>query len=136
MWASGVTAAVLAQGWRPQLVIAGAYLAGALLLGALIIALAGRWRRRAGNDILSPDDQLTHFRSLYERGAISAEEFNRLRETLIGTAPRRPAATAPDPGEIPPGEIQLDEPPKHSPAGDAPPDGSPEAPPSDGIRPA
>jgi hypothetical protein len=124
MWVTGATAAVLAGGgnWKPQILIAGLYFAGALLLGALVIALASRWRRRANDYSLPPDAQLAHFRSLYEQGTISAEEFDRLRTALLGTGGRPPAAANPSTTGIRP-----DKP------GDAPPaNGSP----PDGIKPA
>jgi uncharacterized membrane protein len=59
-------------------------LAAALLVGALIIAWAARWRKRSVSEGVSASDQLAHFRSLYEQGAISQEEFNRLRGLLGG----------------------------------------------------
>jgi hypothetical protein len=127
MWASGATAVLLAEGWRPRVLIAGLYLAGALLLGAILIALAGRWRRRSGDSPPHPDTQLAHFRSLYERGAISAEEFNRLRDALLGHSPRKPAAGPPAPTEAPQGP---------SADGQSANGAPPEAPPPDGIRPA
>src|SRR4051812_20165024 len=54
------------------------YFIGALLFGALVIALVGQWRRRSRTDNLSPVDQLDHFRSLYEQGELSKEEFDSL----------------------------------------------------------
>jgi hypothetical protein len=68
-----------------QLAMTSLYLVAALLAAAFIIALVQRWRRRndAKEDV-SPTAQLAHFRSLYEAGSISAEEFERLRSVLGG----------------------------------------------------
>ena len=85
-----------------QLLVTGLCLAGALLVGALIIAVVSRWRKNSpAREDQAPTAQLAHFRSLYEKGAISQEEFERLR-TLLGPrlresmgipapAPERPA---------------------------------------------
>jgi len=51
---------------------------------AVILALVSRWRRRSAEDRLSPAEQLTQFRSLYEQGLLSQEEFERLRSLLAG----------------------------------------------------
>ena len=114
-------------------------LIGALLVGAFVIYLIDRWRKRraARNDLCDPNDQLSHFRSLYERGAMSAEEFQRLRTLLsgqvVGRAERDPETGAIQKPQVqqPPTGIQPkppgEEPP---PAADAPPT------PPDGIRPA
>jgi len=59
-------------------------LVGALLLCAVVIALTARWRKRLKDDQLSASDQLAEFRSLYLQGAISKEEFERLRAVLGG----------------------------------------------------
>jgi hypothetical protein len=81
---TGRTAAVLGLDWGSSLLVAGLSLAGALLLGALVIALVRRWHREPGLDLLTPNDQLAQYRSLYEQGAISQEEFERLRRLLAG----------------------------------------------------
>jgi hypothetical protein len=80
---TGRTAAVLALDWGSSLLVPGLSLAGALLLGALVIAVVRRWRREPDLDLL-PNDQLAQYRSLYEQGAISQEEFERLRRLLGG----------------------------------------------------
>jgi hypothetical protein len=60
-------------------------LVAALLVAALVIALVKRWQRRLeAEEDCSPNAQLAHFRSLYEAGTISAEEFERLRVLLGG----------------------------------------------------
>ncbi|MFM7149311.1 MAG: SHOCT domain-containing protein [Gemmataceae bacterium] len=63
-------------------------LVGALLAGALVIAWIRRWQK--SDRPLGPNasDQLAEFRSLYEQGAISEEEFKRLR-AILGEELRR-----------------------------------------------
>jgi hypothetical protein len=55
---------------------------GAILLGAAVLAWVDRWRKRTDQDRLSANDQMAHFRQLYERGEISPEEFTRIRALL------------------------------------------------------
>jgi hypothetical protein len=100
----------------------GLLAAGALLLGALAVAVAKRWRR-GGGERLSPSDQLAQFRSLYEQGAMSKEEFERVRALLGGQLRRDLGVTgggqaAPAPPKTPP----------------TPP--TPDGPPPDAVRPA
>jgi hypothetical protein len=78
--AQPLTEAIVA--WDPSLLLAGLLLAGTLLVGAVVIALAGRWRRRPESPMLGPNEQLAHFRLLYEQGALSQEEFDRVRTRL------------------------------------------------------
>ena len=47
-----------------------------------VIALVDRWRRRTQSDTLRPSDQMAQFRTLYERGELSAEEYDRIRGLL------------------------------------------------------
>jgi hypothetical protein len=122
--ATGAMGAILEAGLPFRLLAVGLYLAGALLLAAIVIAAVSRWRKRSGDECLTPADQLAHFHSLYERGALSAEEFQRLRALLTGPTPgavrdsQKGAIRKEAPGESPP------------PAGESP------QPPPDGVRPA
>jgi len=85
--------------WYPHLFVNSLYLVGALLLGAALIAGINRWLRgRGGPGRLSANDQLAQYRSLYRKGAISQEEFERLRSLLggqvreeVSTLARKPA---------------------------------------------
>lgn len=84
---TGTTALALAlwgADWRPPMLTAGLYLAVVLLAAAVILAWLQRWRRRSADDRLGPADQLAQFRSLYEQGLLSQEEFERLRNLLGG----------------------------------------------------
>jgi len=55
----------------------------ALLIGAVVVSFVRRWREVSGRG-LNANEQLAHFRALYERGELSEQEFNRLREVLAG----------------------------------------------------
>jgi hypothetical protein len=110
-------------GWQYNLLTTGLMLAGALLLAAVVIALAGRWRRRSSGEDFNPGDQLTHFRSLYERGEISAEEFQRLRTLLTGPVAQSAGVQKAPEVPKPPGEVP-------------PPTAGTDPPSADGIRPA
>lgn len=106
-----------------QLLVTSLCLVAALLVGALVIALVSRWRRRSEEkEDMSPSAQLAHFRSLYEAGTISQEEFDRLRAVLSGQMRETMGVPAPPP-----------EPPANPPSGqgEQPPDN-----PETGIRPA
>jgi len=76
-------------------------LIGALLAGALVIYLFDRWRKRraARANLCDPNDQLSHFRSLYEKGEMSREEYEQVRSLLA--AQLRQEVRGPDsPSEI------------------------------------
>ena len=104
--------------WDPRLLWATLALAGVVLLGAILITLADRWRKRPAEPPCTTDDQLAEFRSLYERGELSQEEFERIRATLSerlrqelevpagGSPPPQtaspPAPAQPSPAEQPP----------------------------------
>jgi|SRR5262245_2749242 len=68
----------------PQVLIATGLLAGTLFVGAIAIALIDRWRKRMQNETFTTHEQMASFRMLYERGEMSAEEFDRVRKQLLG----------------------------------------------------
>jgi uncharacterized membrane protein len=70
-------------GWRTPVLWTSLILVGVLLVGALLITLVDRWRKRASSRTATPAEQLSHFRRLYDRGELSAEEFERIK-TLLG----------------------------------------------------
>lgn len=81
------------------------YFVGALLVGALVITVVSRWRKKAaGLDRLTEVDQLAHFRTLYEQGELSEEEFNQLRALLGGKIRRKDREVKPKPEPPLPGE--------------------------------
>src|SRR5262245_14998152 len=98
------------------------YLAAALLVGALVIVLVGRWRK--GNSNLSPNasDELAQYRALYEQGAISEEEYKKLR-SLLGGEIRKNLDLAPRPAPPAPAAAERVQPPPT------------DEPPATGIRP-
>ena len=88
MFAAWTTAENVGQLWqgangRGALLWASLPLIGVLLLAALVIYYVDRWRKRgeAGTSE-NPADQLSSFRSLYETGQLSREEFDRIRSRL------------------------------------------------------
>jgi hypothetical protein len=88
MIATGRAVVLLAATWDPSILWTGAYLAGALLIGAVAMEMFRRYLRSERKDRLTASDQLAHFRSLYEEGLISEEEFNSLR-SLLGAEMRQ-----------------------------------------------
>ena len=80
--------------WDPSLLLNSLYLVAILLAGALLIALVNSWRRK-GERRLGASDQLAQYRTLYEEGEISQEEFDRLRSLLGGQIRRQVKESAP-----------------------------------------
>jgi hypothetical protein len=52
-------------------------------VGAAIIFAVNRWLKRPVHDKLSASDQLAQFRTLYERGQLNPEEFEKIRALLM-----------------------------------------------------
>lgn len=90
------------SGWDFPLLWATLPLVGALLLAAAIIAAAKKWRRRSGLERLTATEQLAHFRSLYERGELSEEEYARVRARLGERLKQEMALPAVPAAETPP----------------------------------
>ncbi|HEV3119570.1 MAG TPA: SHOCT domain-containing protein [Gemmataceae bacterium] len=63
------------------LVVAAAFVA-VLALGVIVISLLGRWRKQAPPTDFDPNEQLAQFQELYEKGELSQEEFDKIRERL------------------------------------------------------
>ena len=119
---------------RRQLFWAGMALSGALLLLAMIISGVKHWRRSRPTRRLSSSDQLAHFRTLYEEGQLSEEEFAQVRALLLGQVkkeadeppephpgPKLPAATAPGSADqIPPSSGNGEPRPEKPPAAEGP----------------
>jgi hypothetical protein len=88
-----------------QLIWAALPLIGALLAGALILYVIDRWRKRVAEDeeaACAPNDQLSHFRTLYERGEMSREEFEKVKALLAGQLRREMNVPGPAPTPAPP----------------------------------
>jgi hypothetical protein len=88
------------------------------LAGVVLLYAVARWRKRAAQDRLSSSDQLSEFRTLYEQGQITQEEFDRLRG-LLGQRMRREVERRAEP---------------QPPAAAKPAPSGPETPPPDGIQ--
>jgi hypothetical protein len=92
---------------RQTLVWTCVVLAAAIFVAVIVLAWARRWSKQPGDEPESAGDQLAQFRTLYERGELSPEEFDRLRgvltERLRGEAPGGTVAT-PDPPQAPPAD--------------------------------
>jgi hypothetical protein len=131
---TGQAVGVLALIWNPRVLTAGLYLGGTLLAGAVVIALVKRWRKRADSEGLSPSAQLAQFRSLYEEGAISKEEFERLRSLLGGQMRQDLNVPARRPAPAPQGQA-AGTPEGPTPQGPGPEAPRPAGPPETGIRP-
>jgi hypothetical protein len=83
------------QQWRSTLIWAGVVLAAVLLLAAVVLVWVKRWSKRPGEGTQGAGDQLAHFRTLYERGELTSEEFERLRGVLTDRLRREPGASGP-----------------------------------------
>jgi hypothetical protein len=73
---------VRTPGWDPRLFWLTLVLMAVISFGALAIAWLDRWRKRSGPERLSASDQLANFRDLYEKGQLSHDEFERIRQLL------------------------------------------------------
>jgi hypothetical protein len=94
--------------WDPRLLWAALGLVAAILVGASIIAWADRWRKHPRRDRLGPNEELTHFRTLYEAGELSAAEFNRIHGLLTARMMKEMDISAPASDEqgVPPPQKQ------------------------------
>jgi hypothetical protein len=99
-----------------RLIWAALPLIGALLAGALILYVIDRWRKRQADEeeaACAPNSQLSHFRTLYERGEISREEFEKVKALLAGqlrremNVPAPPVATTAVTADPPPADTNV-----------------------------
>jgi hypothetical protein len=114
--------------WDPSMLWYGGSLALALLFFALTIELLRRYFRSDRDDRLSASDQLAQYRSLYEQGTISEEEFNSLRGVLGDELRGSARKLRPDPTPAAPQTTSATTPPPQS--------NRPTPPPETGIKPA
>lgn len=110
LWWGEVSGPPRPRVWDPRLLWATFALIAVLLIGAIIISLVDRWRKRPAQDRFSPSDQLTQFRTLYEEGELSPEEFSRIKGRLTGRMMQE-MELPPPPGESPPLQPPAAEPP-------------------------
>jgi hypothetical protein len=105
VWAA--TPALLARDLDyTQLAWASLGLLVVLLGGALVIAWVDRWRKRQPPKGPSAREQLAHFRSLYDQGELSKEEFERIRGLLMERAKRELDAAGAADKPLTPGTAQ------------------------------
>ena len=88
----------------PELLITWIILLGALVGGWLMVRAVRQWRKQAQAPGPDPAEQLAHFQQLFERGELSAAEWERIRTVFDQEA--KPAGP-PGPAE----GIQAQEPP-------------------------
>src|SRR5262249_49726697 len=72
-----------------------------IAVGALAINLANRLRKRQGQDE-NTGDQMGTFRELYQRGELSQEEYDRIKERLHSRLRQELNLPAPNKPETPP----------------------------------
>jgi hypothetical protein len=109
-WALAATERWLSE-WQSQFLKSSPFLAGILLLMALVLAWFKRRKAASTDDKLSPNDQLAHFRLLYDRGELSAQEFERI-QALLGEQVRQGMATTSGPTNTPPAPVPTANPPE------------------------
>ena len=95
MIVTGRALAVLAFDWANSGLPYGIGLTIVLAIGAMAIALVKRWRQRDASISMSPSEQLAEYRSLYDEGVMSKEEFERLRALLGGQLREAPVPVPP-----------------------------------------
>jgi hypothetical protein len=85
-------------------------LVGLILLGAVAVFWAGRWRKPTPPLLPRPEEELSRYRTLYDQGVLSKDEFERIRLRLekkaskappVPTAPAAPTAPAEGPASAP-----------------------------------
>src|SRR5438128_6438452 len=69
--------------WDPRLLWATIALIGLIIVGAFVIFFLGRWQEQTKEkECPTANEQLAIFREMYDRGAMSQEEFDRVRALL------------------------------------------------------
>jgi|GEM_PF-2756776 len=72
------------RSWDPRLLWTTLALVAIIVIGAMAVAVLDRWRKRAAPPTFDASDQLAQFRELYDKGELSEQEFERIRERLSG----------------------------------------------------
>jgi len=80
--AAGVRLPQRVSPWDPRLLWATLALVAIILVGAAVIVWLDRWRKRSDANPMVANEDLAYFRELYDRGELSAEEFERVRLRL------------------------------------------------------
>ena len=79
---------------RPELLYATLGIAAALLAGGVVLYFVDRWRKRGTNPTADGAVELTGFRGMLERGEITEEEYQRLRQKVASRMKAPPPAAA------------------------------------------
>jgi hypothetical protein len=74
----------LAFTWSDSILLPSLGLIAVLLIGAGVIVLIRRWRGQDDTPSQSPAQQLAQYRSLYDQGVMSKDEYDSLRAMLEG----------------------------------------------------
>ena len=91
-----------------ELIGASLALFGLILLGAMAIVWADRWRKRTAAPAAPVPESANDYQTLYEKGVVSKEEYERIRahlhkKLLPGPpAPSAPPTMASPPTDVPP----------------------------------
>ncbi len=72
------------RSWDPALLWTTLALVAIIVIGAIAVAVLDRWRKRAVPATFDANDQLAQFRELYDKGELSEQEYERIREQLGG----------------------------------------------------
>jgi hypothetical protein len=88
-----------------RFLLTSALLALTLLLGAIVIGFVRRWLEVSQRGSAPANDQLAEFRALYEKGELSREDFQKIREVLTQQIREEAGLVKPkDPPPLPPAE--------------------------------
>jgi hypothetical protein len=68
--------------WDDPLLLTSLTLVATLVVGGVVFALVTRLKKKKTKEQPVAGDQLSHFRSLYDQGQLSREEFDRIRAKL------------------------------------------------------
>lgn len=85
----------------PQFILATGLLILVILAGALALYLVDRWRKRQLSDaetMRESAESLTSFRAMFERGELTREEYERVREKMAAKIKREVVAGQPSIG--------------------------------------
>jgi uncharacterized membrane protein len=103
MLAGGAIGLLLAENpWLdPRILALTGAMVVVMLVGAAIIAWADRYRKRLAEDRYSANQEMLSFRELYERGELTAEEYDRIRGRLRGRLKEELEVKERRPGAVP-----------------------------------
>jgi hypothetical protein len=91
----------------PEVIWGVAGLTISLLVGAAVIYAVDQWRKRAaaGSTDADATNSLTTYRTMYENGEITEEEYTKLRNKVADKVKQQPVAPKPDAPAAPAGTM-------------------------------